>query len=139
MQLRSIEIIAPNPLLEEIKNTLDSFEIQELWETGIGKTKTSLRFFTKADSTKQLLKIFDTRFSNVAGFRIIISAVEATVPAFDEEELPDERIGKKEQTSKFDRKRLLRIPHQELYNTVLQGATMSPNFVILFVLSAIVA
>gem|GEM_PF-4253894 len=120
MQLRSIQIIVPSALAQEIKETLDAFETAEFRESDIGSTKKSITFFAKAERTKELLKNFETRFSSVAGFRIIISAVEATIPAFSDDELPDEEAGEQETTTAFHRTKLLRIPHQELYSTVLQ-------------------
>jgi hypothetical protein len=66
MQLRSIEIISPKQLTDEIKHVLKDYHTYELWEVAIGTTKQSIRFFAAAESTKELLDTFDKNFSKIA-------------------------------------------------------------------------
>lgn len=140
MQLRSIEIITPKQLVEDIKKTLDDYNVYEVWEQTIGPQQKNIRFFADAEHCAKLLEYFDHDYSKIAGFRIIISAVEATIPALTDEELPQDPIELSlTQKNRFLPSPLITIPLQELYNSVSSATWLSTTTIILFVLSAVVA
>jgi len=119
MQLRSLEIITPKQLVDDIRQTIEDYGIYEIREQSMGTQQKSIRFFTDAEHSTKLLEYFDRDYSKIAGFRIIISAVEATIPALTDEELPQNP----NDSSSADNSgplahSLITIPLQELYNSV---------------------
>lgn len=68
---------------------------------------------------------------------MIISEIEATIPAIEKELAPPKEENDPKQ--QFSPTSLVRVPLQEIYGKVTSGVAISPNYYILFVLSAIVA
>ena len=85
------------------------------------------------EETEGFLDACEDRFGNLEGFRLILLPVDASLPAVEKEtEKPPEPEAK---TVGIFR----RISRQELYEKVLQGSELTPLYLLLAVLSAVVA
>jgi uncharacterized hydrophobic protein (TIGR00341 family) len=83
------------------------------------------------------MDLFEKRFSSVEGFKLILLPVEASIPRAD---IPDKAKSpartKKTQT---EQKLALRISREELYSDIVDGTALSKIYVLMIILSTVVA
>jgi len=137
MSLRRVELICPNQRVKDIQYTLKQYPIKSL---GVGASSRRLKtivFFAESSTTKTLSALFEQRLRDVPEFIMVISEIEATIPSIEKELAPPKEESNPKQG--FSPTSLIRVPLQEIYGKVTSGVAISPNYYILFVLSAIVA
>ncbi len=150
MDLRLVQIFAPRGVRSEIKDTLLAYKTGEVWEYNLNTKTKSIKFFATSAGATELLAIFEKRFHNKEGFRIILSPVEATLPRIEEEDMPDETLASEEEQKTKEKEKkifpsslfsgsLLKLHPEELYQKILSGTELSFNKILLYVLAAIVA
>jgi len=105
--------------------------IQKEYEGGQLHTK----LLMKAEDTEQLLDRLEARFTFQEPFRIVIVPVSATIPRMEESNKDDKSV-KNGKEKKFA---WGRISREELYHNVQESSRLSVLFVIMVVLSSIVA
>ncbi len=91
-------------------------------ESNINTKTKSIKFFASSAGATELLAIFEKRFHNKEGFRIILSPIEATLPRIEEEDMPEEKLPSHTKQDKQENKKmisLLKIHPEELYQQIL--------------------
>lgn len=135
MSLRKVEIFVHETEKETLKEFLIRDEILETWWSKLNDSMIMAGFITKAEKTEELIDRLDKKYCETPGFRIILSPVEAIIPAEEPvERSEDEKI-------QADKKKslLLRISRAELYDDINEFSELSRNYLIMVLLSSIVA
>ena len=131
MALRFVEIFIPaekEPELFKLLNGFDSITV-------VQKEKSEQLLHTKlllnAERTEELMDCLEGRFANTEKFRIVIVAVEATIPRIQTPAPTEKSVPRK---IKF-----ARISREELYHDILEASGLSWLFTTMVALSSIVA
>ncbi len=138
MALRLIEIFLPadeKPRLDEI---LKDHEILGSWQEGLAEGKTLIKLLLPVEETGAVLDLMEKHFASVEGFRIILLPVEASIPRPQPEEEAKPKIEQKEAKQKPENK-VAGISRDELYADIEETARLSWIFIVLVILSSIVA
>lgn len=137
MALRKVEIFIAASQKAELALFLQNNDMADVWWSGAKGEPAVASFLTQADTSDELFDRLEKKFSDDAVFRIIISPVEAMIPR-PQNEAEAEKNG----TSNAQGRRkvfLLRISRAELYDDVSDFSMMSRNFILMLILSAVVA
>jgi len=128
MAVRLLEVIIPrgkHVILEPI------FKKQSIIQHWIEEDKPGANFvvkiLTRAEDTGSITDAITKLLSKTENFRIIIQAVEATVPPVEAPEEPPAKIGR------------LSVSREELYNDVVQAAKPTYVFAGLMIISTLIA
>ena len=137
MSLRLIEIILPEKEnLERLRELLQDHPVIEIWEDLISGEKNLVKILVKAEESEEILDLLEKRFSKSEQFRIMLLEVEATIPRPEKtkkdepEEIPE---------NKNKAKTVGRISREELYADMDSQGNISSVYIVLIVLSSIVA
>ncbi|MHC4778366.1 MAG: TIGR00341 family protein [Planctomycetota bacterium] len=130
-----IEIFAPSEYVESVKSFLDEQEHHGLWTDQLSDDRCLVRVLVSTESTETVIDVMESRFSNVDGFRLMLFAVEATVPRPQEKKtaLPEGEAG-----AKAPSRPVMRISREELYEDLHKGAQLSKHYLVMLVLSTVV-
>lgn len=135
MPLRLLEVIVPEQYFNDISGILSANEITEYWQTCSCESRVIFKIILQAEKTESLMDKFERRFKHLEDFRLILLPLEASCPTprdIEQKSRENESDREKEKTA-------LRISRQELYNQVYHGSLLSRVFLVMVVLSAIVA
>jgi len=137
MALRLIEIVLPEQYMESIQNVLEDHPSSDFWYDRISKGKILVRVLLPSEETEEMVDLLNKRFSTADGFRIILIPIEASVPranqfsgAGDQEKLLPKKNHKR---------RIKRISREELYEDIADTTDLSRVYIVMVVLSSIVA
>ncbi len=137
MSLRLIEIILPEKEdLERLRELLEDHPIIEIWQDEISGDKTVFKILVRAEESEEILDLLEKRFSKSEQFRIMLIPVEASIPRPDkakEEESEEEKENNK------NNKKIGRISREELYADIDGQANITSVYIVMVVLSSIVA
>jgi hypothetical protein len=129
MALRFVEIfIAAEKELFELLNGFDSITIVQ---NEISEQFLHTKLLLSAEHTEELMDRLEGRFANTENFRIVIVAVEATIPHIETAATAEKATPHK---IKF-----ARISREELYHNILEASRLSWLFTTMVALSSIVA
>jgi uncharacterized hydrophobic protein (TIGR00341 family) len=134
MPLRLIEIILPQKDLNVAEGLIQENDPLDYWKQEIAEGQMHIKVLVPTEKTEPMMDALEKRFSKIDGFRIVLFAVEASVP----------RPEKKEKTqltsvdSKAEKKGA-RIGREELYSDVDKMSRISWIFIILIILASVVA
>ena len=138
MALRLIEVFLPTVAKNRVEMALEGHTVLSTWKDEISEMKICIKILVPSEETQKIVDILEKEFSLVEGFRIIIFPVEATIPrpppkeecvAEDEESECENKLGK----------RIPCIPREELYADVKDTIRFSWVYILLVILSSIVA
>ena len=137
MNLRLIELYLPATQdISKLKEQLAELPVHAIWEDNNTETRSQLRIMADSGDTGEILDYLEKRFSGVKGFRIVLLAVEATLPRIEPKKPKPEEEPK-------EKKREFRIgkglSREELYNDISSQANITGIFIFLVVLSTLVA
>jgi hypothetical protein len=131
MALRFVEIFLPAPKEAELSDLLAEFESITIVQNEISEQLLHTKLLLNAERTEELMDCLEGRFANTEKFRIVIVAVEATIPRI-ETAAPIEKTTPRK--IKFGR-----ISREELYHDILEASGLSWLFTTMVALSSIVA
>ncbi len=132
MNYRMLELVAPLETVKQARKIVEEEQIMGVWSDTIHEDYSILRVLINADRTEALSDTLTDKFSSAEGFRIMLFAVEAT--------LPQPELDKEEETvEESDESDLGRISREELYADVTSGSELSWVYIAMVVLSAVVA
>ncbi|MDZ7771906.1 MAG: TIGR00341 family protein [Balneolaceae bacterium] len=135
MSYRILEMVSTPEAVEEAGEMAEKYKPIETWMQQLSDERSSIRFLLDAERIEGLSDELSNRYSHTEGFRIMLYAVEATLPVPEEAEdaeKPDDTSGESQSSSG-------RISREELYNDVSEGGDLTPVYIGLVVLSALVA
>jgi uncharacterized hydrophobic protein (TIGR00341 family) len=137
MAQRKVEIFIHTTEKEDLSGFLERNEVSGTWWADLNEGMCKAAFLSQAENSEALIDRLDKKYSETPGFRIILSPVEAVIPRVAEEEAePEEEPEEKVPEKKVF---LLRISRAELYDDIKDFSEMSRNFLIMVVLSSVVA
>lgn len=144
MPLRLIEAVLPTDRLDEVEEALERVSILGMWAIPLADGETAVRILCSSEETETVTDLLSDRFGEREGFRILLLAVQATVPGPKEEEEEEgvEGEGRREEGAgegEGAEGPPARISREELYQDVYEGAQLSPVYLATVALSALVA
>lgn len=134
MALRMVEIILPEEEnIEWVREKMSEYPVISVWDGALGGGDVFVKVLLQAEDTRPVVDMLEGRYAGTKDFRLIIYSVDATVPVPKEPRKEPERPGEQEQAIGKG------ISRAELYSSISQHAALTPMFIVLVVLSAIVA
>ncbi|MCF7956745.1 MAG: TIGR00341 family protein [Phycisphaerae bacterium] len=138
MTLRLIEIFLPLEKTGELIAILDKFSESEILHQVVTNGKVNIKVLIPAGQSESLLDTLEKAFAHLDHFRIVIQSIEAIVPRMlpSQDDFPTaEKIESDKPTSVS----LPRVSREELYSDVLEAGQLSHTFIIMVILSSVVA
>lgn len=150
MALRMMQIVIPAGRVEQVMETLADQPTLGVWEDeGInGEARSLITLLIDVDKTEPVMDQLESRFGHADGFHVILSAIEAVLPRMtndtdedeaDAAEADGEDATNGAQADKPTRFAGGRISREELYQAVHAGLGVTPIFLVMAALSAVVA
>lgn len=133
MALRLVRVAVPVEDAGDLEELLADEEVERVgvWRDGEGRALAEL--LIAAEAAESLTDRLEERFGGGEGFRVVIQATEAVLPRPDEAE-EDGGDGEGDEDRPRDR-----ISREELYADVTEGLRVSPTYLAMAGLSAVVA
>lgn len=131
MALRLIEMILPEREAEGAGKLLEEYQLLGMWSEDLSQDWTLVNILPAEEGTEAILDLLEKRFSMVEGFRIILLPVEASIPRPEPEE--------QEEPQQDSEAGAARISREELYADIAYTTELSRVYVVMVVLSSIVA
>ena len=138
MGLRLLEIFIPERYKKEVEEVLEGQDVLDIWQEKIEKNCTHVKILLPTGETEKVLDVLEKRFSTIEGFRIILLPVEASIPRPKPEKETKPESGPSELGQKPASK-IIRISREELYSDIEKTIRLSWVFVVMVILSSIVA
>ncbi len=132
MDTRLIEIFAPAGEAHNVRSIVEKHRCLGVWEQVLEGGGITFHVFLKLEDSESFLDDLQGMLAGVEGFRVVILPVEASLPRIEEEkeESPEaQEKGKKKR----------RISREELYQDLSKTADISWVFIILMIISTVVA
>jgi len=137
MALRLLEIMVPAEGAEDVLEALDDQPVHGAWADSLDAERSVVRVLLEAEHAEAICDRIEARFSGREGFRLIMLAVEATLPRIKKEEPPPEE--QVTEAAKPKVKKTSRISREELLAAVSETVRPSWVFFVMVILSAVVA
>ncbi|MBI1345525.1 TIGR00341 family protein [bacterium] len=136
MVLKVMQIYVPKGTDETVNKLLEEREVLSRWrDNDLGQMVVHL--LVPAEETEPIMDRFEQEFSDTEGFHVILFPVGAVLPRPQLEPAEDEsRTASEPEEVRFGNQRLSR---EELYTQVTEGLDNTRVFLVLTILSAIVA
>ncbi|MEM4658609.1 MAG: TIGR00341 family protein [Candidatus Methanosuratincola sp.] len=134
MAIRLIEIFLPQEEnVEWVKKLLLKQETLGIWHEKVEDNQILIRVLTPLETTETILDLLETHFATLHGFRVVLLPVEASLPRPQEPKKVDRKTAP--ESPKGD----LRISREELYQNISKTSQLSSIYVLLVIMSSIVA
>lgn len=141
MPLRVIEIITPREDKEKVIETLEEHRPNEgyvFWSSPLDdETSLTFKMVLDVQDSENVLDKLENLFSWKEKYRIIVFPVEATIPRL--KSLDEENITEKDPSPLKNEKRKNRLSREELYADVMDTSVLSSSYIMLVILSSLVA
>ncbi len=131
MTLRAIEIFLPKEKQKEMEELLKDRNFLGIWNESLPGDIVHTKLLMLVEETGIILDFLEKNFSGEKGFRAVIMPVEATIPEINEAEEKESSL-KQELPA-------LGVSRQELYANIEGSSKLSGIYIVLVILSAIVA
>ncbi len=137
MALRMLEIVVPDSCVDDLIERIgsDTFpQILESWTCPISEKRSSIKILVDAESTESVTDALARACATHEGFRVVLLPVEGTVPLIEESKPLPEATQVESEAPKIGR-----VSREELHADLSDSARLTRTFLILTVLSAVVA
>ena len=129
MALRLLEIVVPEETTGEVLKIIAENQITNFWQTCSCESRNIFKLIITAEKTESLLDTLQKKYGHLENFHMVLLPLEASYPGTKEIEA----------TAVAKEKEPLRVSRQELYNDVFDSSKLTRTYMIMIVLSAIVA
>lgn len=138
MNLRLIEVFLPDKNAQKVSELLQEQSLIGIWQTDIANSQILVKILVSAQQAETIIDQLETHFSQESSFRIILLAVEASLPR---RLLPEETVSqRKEQQPEQDLEvPTSRINRQELYEDVSKTVVLTWIYIVMVLLSTTIA
>lgn len=136
MALRLLEIVVPEEVTSEVYNIIEEAQITNFWQTCSCENRSIFKVIVSAEKTEKLLDTFEKKYGSLKEFHMALLPLEASYPSTKEIEEESEEQNKDQGEKKREP---LRVSRQELYLDVFDSSKLTNIYIIMIVLSAIVA
>ena len=139
MSLRLIEVCLPDENAQQVPELLQEYSLVETWTVQLADHHHSLvKILLLAKEAEAVLDLLENHFFHTDGFRIILIAVEVSIPrpelskeaSFEADPLPPEEESPL---------KVFRINRQELYEDVTHTVELTSTHLLMVLLSTIIA
>lgn len=130
MPLRLVQAVLPPDAQRSIDDLAGQLEPDRLWTRTLDDDRRALSLLVEADRAEEITDALAAAHGAAPGFRLVVLPVEATLPRID----PDQ-----DDAPSPKRFGTARISRDELLEDVAAGARLTPVFLAMVALSAIVA
>jgi len=137
MALRLLEIVVPEEVTGEVLTIVEEARVTNFWLTCSCENRNIFKMIVTAEKTEGLLDTFEKKYGHLEDFHMVLLPLEASYPSTKEIEEKEAESKKEEVGEK--KKELLRVSRQELYHDVFDSSKLTSTYMIMIVLSAIVA
>lgn len=135
MTHRLIEIIVSTDKFSELSEFIEKTGIDEHWFINYQTGRSGIRVLIESVKTEDFLDKLERKFNSDEHFFAFLLPVEAMLPKKEKED-PD---GSKKEKLSSNHSRFVRISRAELYDDMMEHVSISYNFVLLLIVSSIVA
>lgn len=136
--LRLMEIVAPEERADDLRAVLDEEEqLLGVWSEALEDDLVRTRVLLPWDRTEPVSDALSGRLSGDDRFRLMLFAVEATVPRIEEAEADEKEGG--DQGQEEVEAGPARVSREELYADLQEGADLSTVYLVTVALSTLVA
>ncbi len=135
MPLRLVELMASSAEIEEVRELLRSTAALQVWASGAADDAL-LRILVDAEHVESVSDALLDRFGSRQDFRLVVLAVEATVPAVEQ---PEESEGAAAGGGGSEKEAPQRLSREELYEDLADASRLTPVYMVMTALSTIVA
>lgn len=137
MALRLIEVILPQQFEHKVREILKDHEVLGIWQAGLARDQILIRVLLPTEKTEAVLDLLKKHYSHLDGFRVMLLSVEASLPRPEEPEKKPEKEKPKEEPK--TQAKVDRISRQEIYADINQSSKLSTVYLVMVVLSTVVA
>lgn len=131
MALRLLEIISASSHTDRIGEILTEAGAKESWRVPLDDERTQTRALIPMGQVEGVLDTLDSRFGNGDGFRVLVVAIEAS--------LPEPKKEKPSDSESESNGGMLRVSRQELYEDLEAACVPTKIYFAMVVLSTVVA
>jgi len=136
MALRLLEIVIPEEHVGEVLSIIEEAQITNYWQTCSCESRIVFKLILPAESTEKIMDELEKRYGHTSEFHMALLPVEASFPSPKDIEEQGEESNEPEQQ---EEKVPMRVSRQELYNEVFDNSKLTNTFIIMVILSTIVA
>ena len=137
MPLRLIKIILPENYGKQALELLESQDNIDFWQEESSGGNFVVSALMDSGLTETIMDLFEKKFSSVEGFKLILLPVEASIPRND---IPDKaKTPLHHNETQKEQKIAIRISREELYSDIVDSTRLSKIFVLMTILSTVVA
>jgi uncharacterized hydrophobic protein (TIGR00341 family) len=137
--LRLIEVLLPAEEGPRLDETLAKDGVVAHWSEQISEHQILVRVLLQVEDTETFLDQLEAKFAGI-DFRAVLVPVEATLPRLEpEKQEPQLSAEAIVEDAKKETAPSPRISREELYQKVNEGTQLTPTYVVLVALSAVVA
>jgi len=136
MTLRLIEIFIPQKDEYRVQQAFKDRKILDMWQERFSKDLIHIKILLPTEETEEVLDLLEKHISMVDGYRILLLHVEASLPR---PEPPKKEIHEESQPEQKTNTKKFRISREELYADINADIKLSKIFIILALLSSVVA
>jgi uncharacterized hydrophobic protein (TIGR00341 family) len=136
VEQRLIEIVLPEGKGDDIPELLHELSPDGYWRDSVGEHQARIRILLKRDDVETVLDILEPYLEGLPDASALLLIVEASIPKKN-----NHRKAEKEEEDQdpTERKKTNRISRHELYNDIIANTGISSTYLIMVVLSAIIA
>lgn len=131
MPQRVIKIVLPSDQKVVALEMLDKQKHLSYWIEESTRTNVIISSLIDSGYNEAIMDIFERKFGNIKGFRLIVFPVEAAIPREKVEDNPDLiAIAKKKKST--------RISREELYDDIVDSSKLNSIYIVMAMLSTVV-
>jgi uncharacterized hydrophobic protein (TIGR00341 family) len=137
MALRLLEIVVPEEATGEVLTIVEEAKVTNFWLTCSCENRSILKMILTAEKTESMLDTFEKKYGHLEDFHMILLPIEASYPST--KEIEEKTAESKEEEEGKKKREPLRVSRQELYHDVFDSSKLTNTYMIMIVLSAVVA
>ena len=137
MALRLLEIVVPEEATGEVLTIVEEAKVTNFWLTCSCENRSILKMILTAEKTESMLDTFEKKYGHLEDFHMILLPLEASYPST--KEIEEKTAESKEEEEGKKKREPLRVSRQELYHDVFDSSKLTNTYMIMIVLSAVVA
>jgi len=138
MEQRLVEIVLPEGRGDDIPELLHDQQLDGYWRDSVGENQARIRILLNSADVESVLDILEPYLVKLPDASALLLIVEASIPRKNNEQ--QEEPGEDDDDSKDkEENKTNRISRHELYADISANTGISPTYLIMVVLSAIIA
>ena len=130
-----IEVVLPEGRAEAVHELLHDTSIVDTWHVKLEDNRAGIFLLVGTGQVESILNTLETYLQPLPGARAVLLPLDAVIPRPEDAEAEQQREEEEEEEQRHSG----RISRQELYNDVAAGTSLSWHYLVMVVLSAIIA